>query len=147
MRRGHRRAHLVLTLASGMASACLLVAAWVARPSRPAPVAHPFSGAGGADSAPQWSVVLDTPQGPAVAAYSSNGDRGWFHVSLPDGLDAAEPGLILERPGASDTLGSVNSVRSSVAAPKMPAEGGILVLADFARGLRLAEKPLPEPRR
>ena len=146
MRRRHRRAHAALAMASATTSAWLLVAAWASRTNRPP--AAPFIGPGdSAEPAFHWTVVLDTRQGPAIATYSSGPEEGWLHVSLPVDLDAAEPGLILEAPGTFDTLGSVNSVRSSVPAPQMPEEGGALVLVDFARDLRLAETSLPRSRR
>ncbi len=107
------------------------------RTERPAPQPFPILGALAAE--PEWTVVLQTPQGPAVVSYFPTGR---VHASLPPGLDAAEPGLIVETAGRADTLGSLNGVRATLPAPA-PLAGGQLVLADLARGLRLAEAPAP----
>lgn len=145
MRRNHRRAHFALALASAAASAWLLGSAWAMRTRSPEPT--PVTQAGNAKPASEWAIVLDTPQGPAVAAYSSGPWGSRLYVSLPEDLDAAEPGLVLEAAGALDTLGGVNAVRPYVPAPQMPEGGGTLVLVDLARGLRLGDAPLPRSRR
>lgn len=143
MRRAHRVAHGVLTLAAAALAATLLASAWSAREARPAP--QPF---GLAETAranpgePEWTVVLRAAGWSAAVSYWA-GPRQRLRVALPPGLDAAEPGLVLEGDGRTDTLGSVNAVRPWLPAPTMPAEDGRLFLADLARGLRLAEAPLP----
>lgn len=137
LKRSHRRAHIVLVLGSAALGASFFAAGWSMRTERPVPQPFPILGAPAAE--PEWTVVLRTPQGPAVVSYLATGH---VHASLPPDLDAAEPGLIVETAGRADTLGSLNGVRAILSAPA-PLAGGQLVLADLARGLRLAEASAP----
>lgn len=65
-------------------------------------------------------------------------------VSLPQGLDAAEPGVVLETESAPPrVLGSVTTGPPWVPTPGgLPAEGR-LVLMDLARNARLGATALP----
>lgn len=140
MRRGHRRAHVALVLGSAALGTFFLAAGWSARNERPAP--QPFPAVAAVSAEPEWTLVLRTPQGPATASYFAADSGGRIRASLPPGLDAAEPGLILEAEGRADTLGSLSAARTTLPAPATLAPGR-LVLADLARGVRLAEAPLP----
>ena len=113
---------------------------WSARANRPAPQRFPSFAE--AAAGPDWTLALHTPQGPAVVSYLATDAGGRVHIWLPRGLDAAEPGLILEAGGRADTLGSVNAARTTLPAPAAAVRGR-LVLADLARGIRLADAPWP----
>lgn len=136
LRRSHRRAHVVLVLGSAALGTSFFAAGWSMRAERPVP--QPFPALGADAGEPEWTVVLETPQGPAAVSRLATGR---IHASLPPGLDAAEPGLIWEAAGRADTLGSLNAVRTTL--PTAALAAGRLVLVDLARGVRLAEAPTP----
>ena len=66
-------------------------------------------------------------------------------IRLPQGLDAAEPGLILETSsGAPMILGSLGPSRKWLSVPPDIGPGATLRLVDLARDVQLGEVVLPE---
>ncbi len=159
MRRGHRAAHPGVVLASGALAAGMFCYGWSIRAGRPSvePVAAPAPPPGAA-----WEVAIRTPDGVATVSYFDAGPAGdegpFLWASLPAGLDAAEPGLILELENEPPrVLGSIAPGLPAVPVPGglapggrdagdgrlRPAGGGRLVLVDLARELRLGWADLP----
>ena len=181
MRRGHRAAHPGVVLASGALAAGMFCYGWSVRAGRPSvePVAAPAPPPGAA-----WEVAIRTPDGVATVSYFDAGPAGdegtggrepagddargdeagggatgpFLWASLPAGLDAAEPGLILELENEPPrVLGNIAPGLPAVPVPGglapggrdagdgrlRPAGGGRLVLVDLARELRLGWADLP----
>lgn len=153
MRRGHRTAHPVVVLVCGALAAGLYCHGWSVRAERPSP--QPL-GAPEPPAGASWEVAIPTSAGVAAVRYFGTEAPPFLWATLPAGLDAAEPGLILELGGGTPprVLGSIAPGRPVVLVPGgaggVPAGtgGGRLVLADLARGVRLGWVDLPpgEPR-
>lgn len=164
MRRGHRAAHPAVVLVCGALAAGLYCHGWSVRAERPSP--QPL-GAPEPPAGASWETAIPTPAGVAVVRYFGAEAPPFLWATLPAGLDAAEPGLILELGGGAPprVLGSIAPGRPVVPVPggmdagggHVPASaehaptgtgGGRLVLADLARDVRLGWVDLPpgEPR-
>ena len=100
-------------------------------------------------------MAIPTPAGVAVVRYFGAEAEPFLWATLPAGLDAAEPGLILELGGGAPpwVLGSIAPGRPVVPVPggldagaghaPTGTGGGRLVLADLARDVRLGWVDLP----
>ena len=144
MRLGHRSAHLKAVLASAVVAGGVLAYGWSVRAARPVP--DPFSGDAPAPSATIWGVSVETHAGPArIELLADASDGRVLHITLPPGLDAAEPGLVLEADGGPPrVLGSVGTGRRHLPVGDGLSAGGRLVLLDLARDIRLGEAAIPE---
>lgn len=144
MRRGHRRAHVGVVLVAAIVGGGAFAFAWTGRTAR----AVPEAAAIGVPAAGRavWEVALETPAGTArigLEAVAAGGSV--LRVWLPPGLDAAEPGVVLEGGSATPrVLGSVRAGRAAIPLAESLPEGGLLVLKDLARGIRLGEAQIPD---
>ena len=154
MRRGHRLAHRAAILVCGALAAGLFGYGWTVRAARlsPQPVAEPDLPPPGA----AWEATIHTHAGAATVRYFSGenaevGDSSapFLWATLPVGLDAAEPGLILESGDHPPrVLGSIAPSRPLIPVPGGLEAGGqsggeVLVLVDLARNLRLGHADMP----
>ena len=144
MRHGHRSAHLKAVLASAVVAGGVIAYGWGTRAARPVP--SPFPGEAPAPSATIWDVAVETPAGTARVELLSDAAGGQvMRISLPPGLDAAEPGLVVEADGGPPrVLGSVSAGRTHLPVPDGLPAGGRLLLLDLARDIRLGEAAIPE---
>lgn len=144
MSSGHRSAHVIVVLAAAVVGGGALAFAWAERSARAVPEAASIVGPAAAESV--WEVALETPAGTArlsleVGAAGPSVLRVW----LPLGLDAAEPGVVLEVGSAAPrVLGSVRAGKAAIPLAESLPDGGLLVLTDLARGIRLGEAAIPE---
>ena len=143
MRRGHRRAHVTVVLAAAMIGGAAFVLAWMYRSARAVPDSATIEVLAAAASV--WEVALDTPFGTARLGMEADAGAGAvLRVWLPPGLDAAEPGVVLEVGSAAPrVLGSVSAGRAAIPLAQSLPDGGLLVLTDLARNIRLGEAPIP----
>ena len=154
MRRGHRSAHRAAILVCGALAAGLFGYGWTVRAARLSPqlVAEPAPPPPGA----AWEATIHTHAGTATVRYFSGenaevGDSSapFLWAMLPVGLDAAEPGLILESGDHPPrVLGSIAPSRPLVPVPGgleagVQSGGRLLVLVDLARDLRLGHAEMP----
>ncbi len=144
MRLGHRSAHLKAVLASAVVAGGVLAYGWGIRTARPVP--NPLPGEAPAPAAAIWAVSVETHAGTArIELVADASDGQVLHISLPPGLDAAEPGLVLEADGGPPrVLGSVSTARRHLPVGDGLSAGGRLVLLDLARDIRLGEAAIPE---
>ena len=123
MRRGHRAAHPVVVLVCGALAAGLYCHGWSVRAERPAlqPLGAPEPPAGAS-----WEAAIPTPAGVATVHYFGAEAPPFLWATLPAGLDAAEPGLILEVGGGAPprVLGSIAPGRPMVLVPGGLGTGG-----------------------
>ena len=144
MRRGHRSAHVKVVLAAAAVGGMAFAFAWTGWAARPVPnaasIVVPPAGA------PVWEVSLETPAGTARLGLEQDaGGASVLRVGLPRGLDAAEPGVVLEVGSATPrVLGSVRAGRAAIPLAESLPEGGLLVLTDLARGIRFGEATIPD---
>lgn len=127
MRRGHRAAHPGVVLVCGALAAGLYCHGWSARAGRPSPqpIAAPEPPAGAS-----WEAAIRTPAGVAEVRYFGAAPEPYLWATLPAGLDAAEPGLILEIGDAPPrVLGSIAPGR-----PVVPVPGGLGVGGGLGAG-------------
>lgn len=144
MRRGHRSAHVRAVLASAVVGGGVLAFAWAGRAARAVPDA--VSIVVPAADAALWEVSLETPAGTArLALEEGAAGASVLRVRLPPGLDAAEPGVVLEVGSATPrVLGSVRAGRAAIPLAESLPDGGLLVLTDLARDIRLGEATIPD---
>lgn len=144
MRRGHRSAHLWVVLAAAVVGGAAFLFAWMGKAARPVPDA--VSIAIPAAEAPSWEVSLETPAGTArLGLEEGAAGASVLRVWLPPGLDAAEPGVVLEVGSATPrVLGSVRAGRAAIPLAESLPDGGLLVLTDLARGIRFGEAAIPD---
>lgn len=144
MRRGHRSAHVWVVLAAAVGGGAAFVFAWTGRAVRPVPDA--VSIVVPAADAPLWEVALETRAGTArLGLEEGAGGASVLRVWLPPGLDAAEPGVVLEVGSATPrVLGSVRAGRAAIPLAESLPDGGLLVLKDLARDIRLGEATVPD---
>lgn len=116
MRRGHRTAHPAVVLVCGALAAGLYCHGWSVRAERPSP--QPL-GAPEPPAGASWEVAIPTPAGVAAVRYFGAEAPPFLWATLPAGLDAAEPGLILELGGGAPprVLGSIAPGRPVVQVP------------------------------
>ena len=143
MTRGHRRAHLQVVLAAAVVGGGVFAFAWGSRAARVVPAT--VSIAVPAADTPVWEVALETPAGTArLGLEQGAAGASVLRVRLPPGLDAAEPGVVLEVGSATPrVLGSVRAGRAAIPLAESLPDGGLLVLTDLARGLRLGAATVP----
>ena len=144
MRLAHRSAHAKAVLASAVVAGGVLAYGWGIRTARPVPNSLPEDAP--APSETIWGISVETHAGPArIELLADASDARVLRVSLPPGLDAAEPGLVLEEDGGSPrVLGSVSAGRRHLPVSDDLAAGGRLVLLDLARDIQLGEAAIPE---
>ncbi len=143
MTRGHRRAHVTVVIAAAVVGGGVFAFAWADRAARAVPeaaaIALPAAGRA------VWEVALETPAGTARLGLEAGAAGGAvLRVWLPPELDAAEPGVVLEVGSAAPrVLGSVRAGRAAIPLAGSLPEGGLLVLKDLARDIRLGEAAVP----
>ena len=140
---GHRTAHLKAVFAGAVLAGGVLFLGWTARAARPVP--QPLSAVAPSEEEPAWELTVETHAGPARLALIE-GETGdpVLRVSLPPGLDAAEPGLLIEAEGmAPRVLGSISPARPVIRLSGGLPGGGRIVLVDLARDIRLGEARVP----
>ena len=144
MTSGHRAAHVKAVVAAAILTAALLAYGWTARAARPVP--QPLAIGEPSVGEAVWEVGIETDAGSARVALARGMDGApALRVSLPGGLDAAEPGLVLEGDGGvRRVLGSIGSRQAVIPLDSGLPGGGRLVLVDLARDLRLGEAAVPE---
>ena len=143
MRSGHRSAHVIVVLAATVGGGGAFVFAWTERAARVVPEAVSIAGPAAAQSA--WEVALETHAGTARLALEQDGSGSpVLRVWLPSGLDAADPGVVLEVGSApAQVLGSVRAGMAAIPLAESLPDDGLLVLTDLARGIRLGEVAIP----
>lgn len=143
VRKSHRAAHWKVVLVCAVLAGGFFRYGWSERATRPVP--QPLPAEAPTSDPAVWDVALETPAGTARAALVTDPTGvQLMRVSLPRGLDAAEPGLLLEVDGAPPRiLGSVSAGRPAIPVPEGLPGGGRLVLVDLARDIRLGEAMVP----
>ena len=143
MRLSHRAAHWKVVLVCAVLAGGFLRYGWSARATRPVP--QPLTAEAPTSEPAVWGVAMETPAGTArVELVTDPAGTPLMRVSLPPGLDAAEPGLLLEVDGAPPrVLGSMSPGWPAIPVPGGLPGGARLVLVDLARDIRLGEAMVP----